>query len=70
MRLDRGQIEVLDDQMAEVLRAKSPAEPLAIANRLWWFVRRTISNALRSQHPDWDDERIEQETARRLAHDG
>jgi hypothetical protein len=30
MRLDRGQIEVLDEAMAEVLRRKTPAERISV----------------------------------------
>mgnify|MGYP003416368647 FL=1 len=30
MRLDKGQIEVVDDAMAEVLRHKTPAERIHI----------------------------------------
>lgn len=35
MRLAPGQIEVLDDAMAEVLRHKEPWERLAIGFALW-----------------------------------
>jgi len=35
MRLDAGQIEVIDDIMAEVLRHKTPAERLRIGFNLW-----------------------------------
>jgi hypothetical protein len=68
MRLDRGQIEVVDDEMAEVLRHKSGAERLAIANSLFVFARDVILTKLRQEHPDWDEGRILAETARRLSH--
>lgn len=35
MRLDRGQIEVMDEIMAGVLRAKTPAERLQIGFGFW-----------------------------------
>ncbi len=35
MRLDRSQIEVMDETMAEVLREKPPAERLRIGFGLW-----------------------------------
>jgi hypothetical protein len=68
MRLDRGQIEVVDDAMAAVLRQKTGAERLAIADRLYRFARQMILNKLRQDHPDWDESRIVAEAARRLSH--
>ena len=35
MRLDAGQIEVIDQTMADILRRKTPAERLAIASGIW-----------------------------------
>lgn len=68
MRLDRGQIEVMDDAMAEVLRAKSGAERLMIASRMFVSARRTILHLLRTEHPDWTEEQVCREAARRLSH--
>ena len=68
MRLDRGQIEVIDDAMAAVLRRKTGAERLAIASGLFASARRMLISHLRAEHPDWDDERVTREAARRLSH--
>jgi hypothetical protein len=68
MRLDLRQIEVVDDRMAEVLRGKTGAERLAIAFGLYSSARRMLISALRSKHPDWDEEQIDAEAARRLSH--
>ncbi len=68
MRLDAGQIEVVDDVMAEILRRKTPAERLQIAFNLWRSARKQIAGCLRSLHPDWDEAQIDRETARRLSH--
>jgi hypothetical protein len=68
MRLDPGQIEVIDDQMAAVIRQKSGAERLAIANGLYVSARRTLTSHLRFEHPEWSDEQIAREVARRLSH--
>lgn len=68
MPLDPRQIEVVDDRMAEVLRAKTGAERLAIAFGLYSSARRMLISALRAEHPDWDEERINAEAARRLSH--
>jgi hypothetical protein len=61
-------IEMVDDAMAEVFRAKTGAERLRIASDLFVFARRMLLSHLRTQHPDWSDERINREAARRLSH--
>jgi hypothetical protein len=61
-------VEVMDDAMAAVLRAKSPAERLAIANGMWRSARRMIEAILRAERPDWSDDRIRREVARRMSH--
>jgi hypothetical protein len=68
MRLDAGQIEVLDDAMAEVLRRKEPWERLAIGFGLWRDARKMLDHHLRTRHPDWTDEQISREVARRMSH--
>ena len=68
MRLDAGQIEVVDERMAEVLRGKSPAERLAMGWSMWSYARDMIASVLRQEHPDWDAKRLQQEVARRLSH--
>jgi hypothetical protein len=68
MRLDRGQIEVVDDQMAAVLRTKTGAERLEIANRLFVSTCGMLTSLLRHDHPDWDDQRVQHEVARRISH--
>jgi hypothetical protein len=68
MRSINPRFEIMDDQMAEVLRQKTPAERLAISHGMWRFARDLLRSALRSQHPEWSEEQIHQETARRLSH--
>jgi len=68
MRLDPGQIEVLDDQMAEVLRSKTGAERLKIASDMFSSARRMLISALRAEHPEWNEPQIIREAARRLSH--
>ncbi len=68
MRLDRGQIEVVDDAMAAVLRAKTGAERLAIASGLFASARRMLTSHLQAEHPEWDAARVAREVARRLSH--
>ena len=68
MRLDDGQIEVLDDAMVEVLRQKTGAERLAIASRMWTSTRKMLMAHLAQEHPEWSAEEIQRETARRMSH--
>ncbi|MFI5305526.1 MAG: hypothetical protein ACHQYP_12130 [Nitrospiria bacterium] len=68
MRLDRGQIETVDDVMAEVLRHKTPAERIQIGFNIWLSAQKMLMAHLKSIHPDWDTIQIQTEVARRLSH--
>ena len=46
-------IEVIDDAMAEVLRAKTGAQRLVIASGMYASARRMLIGYLKTQHPDW-----------------
>jgi len=61
-------IEVLSEEMAAVLREKSGAERLEMASRMFTSARRMLLNYLRAVHPDWDEQRLHREAARRLSH--
>jgi len=61
-------VEVIDKKMVEILRNKTPAERLAISFGMWETARLMIRGALRQQHPDWNDEMINREIARRVSH--
>ena len=68
LRLDPGQIEVVDDTMAEILRHKTPAERIRIGFTLWTSARNMLMTHLRKTHPEWNDDRVGKEVARRLSH--
>lgn len=68
LRLDRGQIEVIDDVVADILRRKTPAERIQIACDLWTSVHDMLIIHLKKTHPEWNPRKIEQEVARRLSH--
>lgn len=68
MRLDSGQIEVVDDTMAELLRGKTGPERLMIAFQMFDMAREMIRAKLKADHPDWDEDQIRWETVRRLSH--
>jgi len=66
-RLDRGQIEVVDDAMADILRQKTPGERIRIGFKLWTSARNMLRVHLRRSHPEWSAEVIEKEVVRRLS---
>jgi hypothetical protein len=68
LRLDPGQIEVVDDTMAEILRHKTPGERIRIGCALWTSARQMLMTHLKKNHPDWDNRRVEKEVAKRLSH--
>jgi hypothetical protein len=68
LRLDPGQIEVVDDTMAEILRHKSPAERIRIGFTLWTSAHDMLMVHLGKTHAGWGHEELEKEVARRLSH--
>ncbi|MBI4287486.1 MAG: hypothetical protein HY671_03525 [Chloroflexi bacterium] len=68
MRLDRGQIEVVDSAQALILRGKTPAERLQMAVDMWEFCRRVLTTYLEQSHPEWNEEAVRREVSRRLFH--
>jgi hypothetical protein len=58
----------MDDAMARVIRTKTGAERLQIASDMFASARRMLLSHLRAEHADWDEKRVQQETARRLSH--
>lgn len=68
MRTDQMDPEVVDEEMAAVLKGKTPAERLRVAFGLWTSTKRMLERILRSQHPDWDDIEVQKEVAKRMSH--
>jgi hypothetical protein len=68
IRLDKGQIEVMDAQMAAILRRKTPAERIGIGFEMWLSAQRMLKAQLKAAHKTWSQEQIDQEVARRLSH--
>lgn len=65
-RLDEGQIEVVDDKVAEILRRKTPAERVTMAVEMNRLARLRIEGHLRTFHPEWTDAQVQAEIARRM----
>lgn len=59
--------EVIDDQMAEVLRRKSDAQRLRSVDAFWNSARAVIRAAIRTEHPDWSLPRVQAEIDRRIS---
>ncbi len=60
--------EILDDRMAEIPRRKTPAERLEMTFAMWRFAQDLVRAAVRDEHPDWSDDQVNREVARRLSH--
>ena len=65
-RLDPGQIEVVDEAVAAVLRAKTPAERIGIAAAAHRTARLMTEAQVRRMLPGLNDEGVRREVARRL----
>jgi hypothetical protein len=59
-------VEVIEDELVESLRRKTPAQRLAISFDMWRFARDRLMHILRSQHPDWDEKQLRAEFRRRM----
>jgi hypothetical protein len=68
-RLDPGQIEVIDDALAEILKRKTTAERIAMGAEANETARDILQASISSNHPDWDKARLRAEVARRMLGD-
>jgi hypothetical protein len=59
--------EVIDDDMAEVMRRKTGAQRLAIVDALYRSAWAPIEGNVRAAHPDWGDARVRAALAGRVA---
>jgi hypothetical protein len=58
------QIEVVDDQVAAILRTKTPAERIEMGFELTRLARVELEGQIRGAHPDWTDQSVMAEVAR------
>lgn len=68
LRLDTGQIEVVDDACARVYASKSPSERLKIASGMWRSAKKLLALSVKSQYPHWSEQEVSREVIRRLSH--
>ena len=67
LRLDHGQIEVVDTRIAVILRRKTPAERIAMIGAARRSAILLATAGVRYQHPDWDDSQVQAEVLRRFS---
>ncbi len=67
-RLDPRSVEIMDVEVARILRAKAGAERLRIAFGMYTAARRMLTSMLTADHPYWSEDQIRREVGRRLAH--
>jgi hypothetical protein len=64
----RPVVEVVDENVATILRRKTPAQRLEMAFAMWRSAHAMLTAMLERIHPDWSDEDVASEVARRLSH--
>jgi hypothetical protein len=64
--IEPSRIEVVDDQMAEILRQKTPAERVAMIGAANRTARLLAEAGARHLHPDWTDAQIHADVLRRV----
>ncbi|MGH7355562.1 MAG: hypothetical protein ACRELS_13425 [Candidatus Rokuibacteriota bacterium] len=62
-------IEVVDEEVARVLRAKSGMERLRLAHEAWELARDRLAAYVAFRHPTLSPQEVAREVARRLADD-
>lgn len=60
-------IEVIDEQMAEVLRRKTDVERLRSVDAFWNSARTILRSSIRHDYPEWNDEQVNREIAHRIS---
>lgn len=61
-------IDVIDDAMVAIYKKMSSCERLKIAFGLMNSTRKQLYHNLRSLRPDWDEDKIRREMAKRISH--
>lgn len=61
-------VEVIDRAQVEVLRKQTPQERLQLAAGMWETARVMLRGAIAQEHPEWNEETVNREVARRICH--
>jgi hypothetical protein len=59
-------VEVIDDATAAMFRAMTPAQRVASAAGAHRAAQRLVAAGVRAGHPDWPEELVAREVARRM----
>ena len=62
------QPEVAPPEQIEILRRMSPAERYRASRELYWTLRKHKKAFLRSLHPDWSEQRLDEEVRQIFLH--
>ena len=57
---------MLDDELVGIYRSWTPAQRLKASDDMMRFTRSLLWGVLRAEHPDWSEEDIRREVARRI----
>jgi hypothetical protein len=60
--------EQTSPQQIAAFRSMTGSQRLLLAERLYWSARRMKTVGLRSQHPDWPEQRVKEEVRRLFSH--
>jgi len=63
-------MEIVDREMARILAEKTEAERLQIGWGMQRAARRMMTRVIRAENPDWTDEQVTREVARRFSRGG
>jgi hypothetical protein len=61
-----SRFDVIDDDLAALLRTKSPAEKIEMVAAANCTARLLAAAGARFQHPDWTEDQVQTEVIRRL----
>ncbi len=67
-RLDPRNVEIVDKDVARILRTKTGAERLRIAFGMYESARNMLTSMLTTDHPDWNEDEVRAEVNKRLSH--
>ena len=60
--------EKASPEQIEVFRRMTPEQGWQAAHRLYWTMRRNKAAFLRSLHPDWPEQKVDDEVRRIFSH--
>jgi hypothetical protein len=69
MKSRKPVIEVIEDDLADVLRRMSGAQKLRCLDSMFRSIAGMIRCSIREAHPDWSPEQVSRETSKRIARD-